>query len=112
MTQDIGTYENATLKVIGRSDDIVVSGGVNVSVHAVENVLRDQDGVEDAVVFAMPDETWGTIIAAVIVGNADLLKLQDAVEKELGSPAKPRVIKFAHELPLLPNGKIDVDSLK
>ena len=41
-----------------------------------------------------------------------LLKLQDAVEKELGSPAKPRVIKFAHELPLLPNGKIDVDSLK
>ena len=112
MTQDIGTYENATLKVIGRSDDIVVSGGVNVSVHAVENVLRDQDGVEDAVVFAMPDKTWGTIIAAVIVGNADLLKLQDAVEKELGSPAKPRVIKFAHELPLLPNGKIDVDSLK
>ena len=112
MTQDIGTYENATLKVIGRSDDIVVSGGVNVSVHAVENVLRDQDGVEDAVVFAMPDKTWGTIIAAVIVGNADILKLQDAVEKELGSPAKPRVIKFAHELPLLPNGKIDVDSLK
>jgi len=112
MTQDIGTYENTTLKVIGRSDDIVISGGVNVSVHAIENVLRDQPGVEDAVVFAMPDETWGTIVAAVIVGNADLLALQDAVEKELGSPAKPRIIKFAHELPLLPNGKIDVDSLR
>ena len=112
MTQDIGTYENATLKVIGRSDDIVISGGVNVSVHAIENVLRDQPGVEDAVVFAMPDKIWGTIVAAVIVGNAELLVLQDAVEKELGSPAKPRVIKFAHELPLLPNGKIDVDSLR
>ncbi len=112
MTQDIGTYENATLKVIGRSDDIVISGGVNVSVHAIENVLRDQPGVEDAVVFAMPDKIWGTIVAAVIVGNAELLALQDAVEKELGSPAKPRVIKFAHELPLLPNGKIDVDSLR
>ena len=112
LTQDIGTYENGILKIIGRSDDIVISGGVNVSVHAVENVLRDQVGVEDAVVFAMPDETWGTIIAAVVVGDADLLTLQDAVEKELGSPAKPRVIKFAHELPLLPNGKIDVDSLK
>ncbi|MBJ7393129.1 MAG: AMP-binding protein, partial [Candidatus Nanopelagicales bacterium] len=35
MTQDIGTYENTTLKVIGRSDDIVISGGVNVSVHAI-----------------------------------------------------------------------------
>lgn len=112
MTQDIGTYENATLKVIGRSDDIVISGGVNVSVHAIENVLRDQPGVEDAVVFAMPDKIWGTIVAAVIVGNAELLALQDAVEKELGSPAKPRIIKFAHELPLLPNGKIDVDSLR
>ncbi len=112
MTQDIGTYENATLKVIGRSDDIVISGGVNVSVHAIENVLRDQPGVEDAVVFAMPDKIWGTIVAAVIVGNAELLALQDAIEKELGSPAKPRVIKFAHELPLLPNGKIDVDSLR
>ena len=112
MTQDIGTYENTTLKVIGRSDDIVISGGVNVSVHAIENVLRDQPGVEDAVVFAMPDKIWGTIVAAVIVGNAELLALQDAVEKELGSPAKPRIIKFAHELPLLPNGKIDVDSLR
>ena len=112
MTQDIGTYENATLKVIGRSDDIVISGGVNVSVHAIENVLRDQPGVEDAVVFAMPDKIWGTIVAAVIVGNAELLALQDAIEKELGSPAKPRVIKFSHELPLLPNGKIDVDSLR
>ena len=112
MTQDIGTFENATLKVIGRSDDIVISGGVNVSVHAIENVLRDQPGVEDAVVFAMPDKIWGTIVAAVIVGNAELLALQDAVEKELGSPAKPRIIKFAHELPLLPNGKIDVDSLR
>ena len=112
MTQDIGTYENTTLKVIGRSDDIVISGGVNVSVHAIENVLRDQPGVEDAVVFAMPDKIWGTIVAAVIVGNAELLVLQDAVEKELGSPAKPRIIKFAHELPLLPNGKIDVDSLR
>ena len=40
------------------------------------------------------------------------MKLQDAVERELGSAAKPRIIKFAHELPLLPNGKIDVDSLK
>ena len=112
MTQDIGTYENTTIKVIGRSDDIVISGGVNVSVHAIENVLRDQPGVEDAVVFAMPDKIWGTIVAAVIVGNAELLVLQDAVEKELGSPAKPRIIKFAHELPLLPNGKIDVDSLR
>jgi O-succinylbenzoic acid--CoA ligase len=112
MTQDIGTYENALLKIIGRSDDIVISGGINISVHAVENVLRDQIGVEDAVVFALPDKTWGTVIAAVIVGNADQMQLQDAVEKELGSAAKPRIIKFAHELPLLPNGKIDVDSLK
>ena len=112
MTQDIGIYENALLKIIGRSDDIVISGGINISVHAVENVLRDQIGVEDAVVFALPDKTWGTVIAAVIVGNADQMQLQDAVEKELGSAAKPRIIKFAHELPLLPNGKIDVDSLK
>ncbi len=112
ITQDIGSFENATLKVIGRTDDIVISGGVNISVHAVENVLRDQIGIEDAVVFAIPDKTWGTIIAAVVVGNADEMKLQDAVERELGSAAKPRIIKFAHELPLLPNGKIDVDSLK
>jgi len=112
LTQDIGTFQNNELKVIGRSDDIVVSGGNNVSVHAVENVLRDQPGVDDAVVFAIPDEVWGTVIAAVVVGEAEKNQLLLAVEKELGSPAKPRVIKFAHELPLLPNGKIDVDSLK
>ena len=112
LTQDVGTFTDGNLKVIGRSDDIVISGGTNISIHAVEDVIRNQPGVEDAVVFAIPDDKWGNIISALIVGQSDQLQIQDAVEKELGKAAMPRVVKFTKDIPLLPNGKIDMDAIK
>ncbi|MFM9095405.1 MAG: AMP-binding enzyme, partial [Actinomycetes bacterium] len=112
LTKDLGVITNNELKVIGRNDDIVVSGGNNISLHAIENVIKDQVGIEDAVVFSIPDEKWGVVVAAVIVGNGDISLIQKAIENELGKAAIPRIIKNAQEIPLLPNGKVDVDSLK
>ncbi|NBO79348.1 MAG: hypothetical protein EBV27_06950, partial [Actinobacteria bacterium] len=112
LTKDLGSLKNGELKVIGRNDDIVISGGNNVSLHAIENVIKDQLGIEDAVVFSIPDEKWGAIVAAVIVGNCEISVIQKSIEKELGKAAVPRIIKNVQEIPLLPNGKVDIDSLK
>jgi O-succinylbenzoic acid--CoA ligase len=112
LTKDLGVITNNELKVIGRNDDIVISGGNNISLHAIENVIKDQVGIEDAVVFSIPDEKWGVVVAAVIVGNGDISLIQKSIENELGKAAIPRVIKNAQEIPLLPNGKVDIDSLK
>ncbi|MFM1826030.1 MAG: hypothetical protein RLZZ37_665 [Actinomycetota bacterium] len=112
LTKDLGILKNNELKVIGRNDDIVVSGGNNISLHAIENLIKDQVGVEDAVVFSIPDEKWGVIVAAVIVGNCEISLIQKTIEHELGKAAVPRFIKNALEIPLLPNGKVDIDSLK
>lgn len=111
-TKDLGIVKNGELKVIGRNDDIVVSGGNNISLHAIENVIKDQIGIEDAVVFSIPDEKWGVVVAAVIVGTCDISVIQNSIEHELGKAAVPRIIKNAQEIPLLPNGKVDIDSLK
>ena len=112
LTKDLGSLKNGELKVIGRNDDIVISGGNNVSLHAIENVIKDQLGIEDAVVFSIPDEKWGAIVAAVIVGNCEISVIQKSIEKELDKAAVPRLIKNVQEIPLLPNGKVDIDSLK
>jgi len=112
LTKDLGIVKNGELKVIGRSDDIVVSGGTNISLYAIENVIKDQVGIEDAVVFSIPDDKWGVIVAAVVVGNYEVSLIQKSIEHELGKAAIPRVIKNAKEIPLLPNGKVDIDSLK
>ena len=111
-TKDLGIVKNGELKVIGRNDDIVVSGGNNISLHAIENVIKDQIGIEDAVVFSIPDEKWGVVVAAVIVGTCDISVIQNSIENELGKAAVPRIIKNVEEIPLLPNGKVDIDSLK
>ncbi|MGA1390867.1 MAG: AMP-binding protein [Candidatus Nanopelagicales bacterium] len=112
LTKDLGSLKNGELKVIGRNDDIVISGGNNVSLHAIENVIKDQLGIEDTVVFSIPDEKWGAIVAAVIVGNCEISVIQKSIEIELGKAAVPRIIKNVLEIPLLPNGKVDIDSLK
>ena len=90
--------------------------GLAIGIHHddidVLNFIKDQLGIEDAVVFSIPDEKWGAIVAAVIVGNCEISVIQKSIEKELGKAAVPRIIKNVQEIPLLPNGKVDIDSLK
>ena len=111
-TRDAGTLdEDGRLTVHGRLDDVVISGGVNVSPLAVEAVLREHPGVADAVVFGRPDEEWGQrVVAAVVpaVGTApDLAQLREFVTQRLGAPAAPRELHLLATLPLLHTGKPD-----
>jgi O-succinylbenzoic acid--CoA ligase len=85
LTSDAGRLdEDGRLQVLGRLDDVVVSGGVNVPLPAVAARLREHRDVGEAEVVGLPDDEWGTRVVAVVVGTADEATLRDRVAlKEL-----------------------------
>ena len=73
LTSDAGRLdEDGRLQVLGRLDDVVVSGGVNVPTPAVAARLREHPDVADAAVVGVPDEEWGHRVVAFVVGDLDL----------------------------------------
>jgi O-succinylbenzoic acid--CoA ligase len=111
-TRDAGTLApDGALTVHGRLDDVVISGGVNVSPQAVEAVLREHPSVADAVVTGRPDPEWGQRVAAAVVPAAgavpDLAELRPWVTARLGAAAAPRELTLVAAVPTLHTGKPD-----
>jgi O-succinylbenzoic acid--CoA ligase len=111
-TRDAGSLApDGRLTVHGRLDDMVISGGVNVSPAAVEAVLREHDAVADAVVFGRPDPEWGQrVVTAVVAASGAAPELGDLrafVAARLGAPAAPRELHLVDTVPLLHTGKPD-----
>ncbi|GAA2075461.1 o-succinylbenzoate--CoA ligase [Aeromicrobium halocynthiae] len=113
-TRDLGSIDDdGVLSVLGRADDVVISGGVNVPLPRVEEALRRVPGVADAAAVGVPDPEWGHRVVAVVVRDGEdpptgLPALRDALER-LGLDRRwaPRGVLIVEELPLLPGGKID-----
>ncbi|HEX3783354.1 MAG TPA: o-succinylbenzoate--CoA ligase [Pseudonocardiaceae bacterium] len=100
------------LEVLGRTDDLINTGGVKVAPALVERALSGQDGVREVCVLGLPDEHWGQAVAAAIVptdphrppAESDL---REAVRAALGRAAVPKRFGFLAALPLRGPGKID-----
>lgn len=109
-TADFGTLADGVLSVAGRLDDVAVSGGVNVPMPAVEQVLRSANLVRDVSVVGVDDAEWGTRVVAVVAadGEVELSALRDAVTAA-GLPRTWAPLQVVHvqDIPLLPNGKVD-----
>ena len=118
-TGDLGTFDGV-LRVTGRRDNVIVSGGVNVSLDRVERLVRTLPGLGGAVVVAVADERWGeasviAVPAADLAGTdvvALLREVRSAVGEALGAPARPRAILPVPAIPLLPSGKPDRAALR
>lgn len=112
-TGDAGEFSGGMLRVIGRLDNVIVSGGVNVSLDRVERIVRGLPGLASAVVVAVPDERWGEASVVVLTGSpspddtALLERVRAAVAAEIGAPARPSRLVRVAELPHLPGGKPD-----
>ncbi len=114
-TNDRGEITDGELRVLGRVDDVVLSGGVNVPLPAVTAALQDADGVADALAVGLDDEEWGQRVVAVVVPADSVCleglsaeRLRDAVE-DAGHPRTwgPRDVVLVDAVPMLPNGKPD-----
>lgn len=107
VTEDLGRIEEGRLEVLGRADDVVVSGGVNVPCSAVAARLRLHPGVRDAEVVGVPDPEWGHLVVAVLAGDVALPELRDWVSVVHPRPWAPHRVVLVDALPLLPTGKVD-----
>jgi o-succinylbenzoate---CoA ligase len=110
-TSDLGEYDNNHLVVLGRSDDVIISGGENLSLNAVENSLGIAFPDIQFAAFAVEDPQWGQSLQIAVVGTISEAQIVEHLEKDLGSFAKPKGIHHLTSLPLLGIGKVDRKSL-
>lgn len=113
VTSDLGELTaEGRLHVLGRVDDVVITGGVKASAARVAAQLETVDGVREAFVAGVRDAEWGQALAAAVVltepgdGSGALARVRAAAVERLGRLA-PRTWLVLDALPLLPNGKPD-----
>ncbi len=110
-TADRGRLDDdGHLMILGRTDDVVITGGVNVSVAEVEARLNAMPGVELAAVAACPDAEWGVELVAVVQQGAvtpALVEIRDFVAAAHPRAWAPRRLVLVDALPMLASGKVD-----
>lgn len=108
-TGDVGRMSGGHLAVLGRRDDLIVSGGDNVYPPEVESALLAHPAVVDAVVFGRPDPEWGQRVEAIVVlrGPCAEEELRAFCRERLGPFSTPRRVAFADRLPRTASGKLD-----
>jgi acetyl-CoA synthetase len=98
---------------MGRSKDVIISGGENIYPAELENVLADCPAIAEAAVVGMPDPTVGEVVKAFVSLKAGLepseelrLELLGHARRRLGPAVAPRSIDFVEDLPRTRSGKI------
>ena len=119
-TGDLGLVENGIVRVHGRADNVIVSGGINISLDRVERIVRQVPGLHQAVVVGVDDERWGE--ASVIVAargevlrrseSDQLVHARDAVAEALGKHARPARLILVDEIATLASGKPDREAIR
>jgi O-succinylbenzoic acid--CoA ligase len=113
VTSDLGaTDDDGRLHVIGRADDVVVTGGVKVAPGPVEATLMRLPWVSEAVVVGVPDDEWGEALVGLLVVRAEAPvdhqeESRNYCAQTLDRAQIPRAIHAVDALPRLASGKVD-----
>jgi O-succinylbenzoic acid--CoA ligase len=116
VTSDLGRLDDdGRLEVLGRADDVIVSGGVKVPAPAVARRLREHPRVDAAEVLGVPDGEWGQRVVAVVVSQAGVAArnvpplddLRNWVSQVHPRAWAPHQLVRVTRLPMLDNGKVD-----
>ena len=117
-TSDRGRLRpDGRLEVLGRLDDVIITGGVKVEPRRVEEALTSIDAVAEACVVGLPDEQWGSVVAAAVVlepggqrggsNRWDSAALRTTARGRLDGAHTPKRVVALEALPLRPSGKVD-----
>jgi fatty-acyl-CoA synthase len=102
LTGDVAARdEEGYYRIVGRTKDMVISGGENVYPAEIENVLHEHPVVKEAAVVGVPDERWGEACLAFVVlrGEATEEELLDFCRARLAKYKIPRGVRFVDSLP-------------
>lgn len=120
-TGDLARFDGDLLHILGRADDLIISGGYNIHPGEVERVLAAADGVADVAVLGMPHPVWGRAVVAAVVLDPEararhrgetgrrrlLTALADRARASLADYKKPLDVHILDELPRNAAGKLD-----
>ena len=108
------------LNIVGRSDDVIITGGVKVSARAVAAVLESHPAVREAAVMGIPDARWGSAVAAAITlrgasgaqsasdaSQATCDMLREFCTDKLGAAGTPKYLRILADFPTASTGKPD-----
>ena len=95
------------LRLLGRIDDVVVSGGLNVDLAAVQAAARRVLGTTELAALGVPDRVWGTRVVVITTARTTLAELRTALAADLSHHALPRGLSHVDVLPTTSSGKID-----
>ena len=112
-TSDAGHFEDGKVVIDGRIDDIVITGGENISLTAIDRVLAQSYPDIQSASFAVADPEWGQAIHIALVGGdpSQETAIQELLARELGAAAKGKSFHYVAELPLIGIGKVDKRAL-
>lgn len=113
-TDDAGTVTDGVLRITGRLDEAISTGGLTVVPQVVESAISEHPGVHECAVIGVPDERLGQRVVAVVVARReapDLGALRAFVARTLDLSAAPRELHIVDALPLRGPGKIDRQAL-
>ncbi len=110
-TGDVGYVdEDGYYFLAGRSSDMIIRAGENISPEELENVIREHPKVEDVAVIGVPDETWGEEPRAVVIPKKGVKVTEEEImehcRQNLASFKRPRSVVFVDNLPRNPMGKL------
>ena len=119
-TGDLGRFDaEGCLEVVGRSRDLIITGGENVYPAEIEDVLAAIDGVAEAAVIGVADERWGEVPVAFVVRAAgvagstlDEATVTRAFDGRLGRYKHPKRVVFVAVLPRNAMGKVLTQALR
>jgi malonyl-CoA/methylmalonyl-CoA synthetase len=116
-TGDVGRFDaQGYLTIVGRSKDLIISGGYNVYPKEVESYLDDMPGVAESAVIGVPDRDFGEAVTAVVVAQAgaklDATVMIATLKSLIASYKVPKRIHIVDELPRNAMGKVQKNELR
>lgn len=116
ITGDLGKIdEDGYLHIVGRSKDLIISGGLNIYPKEIELVLDDQEGVLESAVVGVPHPDFGEAVVAVVVSSTGSLSrdsLAENIKPHLARFKHPKLIEIVNELPRNTMGKVQKNVLR
>lgn len=102
---------DGSVKISGRADRVIITGGEKVDPARVEKVLRDTGLIEDVLVLGMADAAWGEVVTACVVGQASAEPALRKACEALEPSARPRRYAFVDAIPTNASGKPDREAI-
>ncbi len=107
ITSDLGEIVDGKLKVLGRSDDQIISGGEKISLSAIELFLQSEFATPEIIAFAKADAEWGEKLCIATTGDLSLEALANKLKSKFGGHAAPKELIKVDVIPYLALGKPD-----